>query len=336
MFHPRPQRPGWLPRILKFIRNVTCGVSAVLFGLWLYLAQPTLRTNPPVEIPVDLERMSTVVRTLSVDFHPRDFRHVANLEKAATEIEAHFLKAGGRVSNQAFTVAGIPFRNVICRFGPETGPLTIIGAHYDSHKDTPGADDNASGVAGLIELAYLFGKQTPDRAIELVAFTLEEPPFFATTQMGSYVHAQSLAVTNTAVEGMIALEMIGYFSDEFGSQKYPSPLFHILYPNTGDFIAVIGRHDQRPYIAKIKAGMKGVSDLLVFSVSAPEIIPGIDFSDHRNYWAFGIPAVMVTNTAFYRNLEYHKPGDTWERLDYPKMANVIRAVYHAVTLGEDL
>ncbi len=275
--------------------------------------------------------MTNVVRTLSVDYHPRNFRNVANLNRTADDIETHFLRAGGRVTEQEFAVAGTLFRNVIARFGPETGPVTIIGAHYDSHEDTPGADDNASGVAGLIELAYLFGRQTPDRAIELVAFTLEEPPFFGTTHMGSYVHAQSLAESDTIVEGMIALEMIGYFSDEFGSQKYPIPLFKLIYPSTGNFIAVVGKHDQRSYISRIKAGMKGVTDLPVFSIAAPRSIPGIDFSDHRNYWDLGMNAVMITNTAFYRNLEYHTIRDTWNRLDYPRMADVVRAVYHAVS-----
>ncbi|MGB0744059.1 MAG: peptidase M28, partial [Opitutales bacterium] len=146
--------------------------------------------------------------------------------------------------------------------------------------------------------------------------------------MGSYIHAQSLAEESVEVIGMIALEMIGYFSDEFGSQSYPTPLFHIIYPNTGNFIAVIGNLDQRSFTKAVKLGMKGSSGLRVFSVNAPEQIPGIDFSDHRNYWAFGFDAVMVTDTAFYRNTAYHKAEDTWDRLDYARMADVVRGVYH--------
>lgn len=297
-------------RLLKFIRNVSLGVAFVVFCLWLYFAQPTFRTNAPVGIPIDEVRLQTVVRTLSVEFHPRDHRHIENLDGAARYIEEHFAASGGRVSVQAFQVAGTGYRNVRCLFGSESGPRTVIGAHYDSHSGTPGADDNASGVAGLIELAYLLGAKAPGGNFELVAYTLEEPPYFASTRMGSYVHAESLAQAQIEVSGMIALEMIGYFSEDFGSQKYPAPLFYLIYPNTGNFIEVVGRHDQRDYIAKTKVGMKGVTDLRVFSIAAPEFIPGIDFSDHRNYWAFGMDAVMVTNTAFYRNFEYHRPGDT--------------------------
>lgn len=204
----------------------------------------------------------------------------------------------------------------------------MIGAHYDSHSQTPGADDNASGVAGLIELAYLFGTTTPKNCVELVAYPLEEPPFFATKKMGSYIHAESLSRDNIKVIGMIALEMIGYFSDEFGSQSYPSKVLHLIYPSTGNFIAVAGNLDQRNFIAKVKSGMKGVTGLKVRSISAPRELPGIDFSDHRNYWAFNYDAIMVTDTAFYRNKAYHTADDTWDRLDYAKLADVVRAVYH--------
>ncbi|MDP4694360.1 MAG: hypothetical protein NWS00_07405, partial [Opitutales bacterium] len=127
--------------------------------------------------------------------------------------------------------------------------------------------------------------------------------------------------------GVIVLEMIGYYDDTSGSQEYPALLFKLLYPNTGDFIAVIGKLDQRPYIADIKAGMNGAAEIDVYSIAAPTQVPGIDFSDHRNYWEFGYDAVMISDTAFYRNKEYHKAGDTWDRLDYKKMGEVVKAVY---------
>lgn len=316
--------------LLKLFRNVILGLCIILTGIWIVLSQPTFRSNSKTSLPVDVNRMENVVKKLSIDFFPRSFSNLENLDATADFIEAHFKKAGGRIEIQEFTVNQSSYRNIRCFFGPTNGERTIIGAHYDSHNQTPGADDNASGVAGLIELAYAFGSQPPDAGIELVAYTLEEPPFFASKQMGSYIHAQSIASEKDSIRGMIALEMIGYFSDEFGSQDYPVRLLNIIYPNTGNFIAVIGDFERRNYIAQIKVGMKGTSDLRVYSIAAPTQLPGIDFSDHRNYWQFGIDAVMVTDTAFYRNHAYHTDDDTWDRLDYERMGDVVRGVYSAV------
>lgn len=319
-----------LKKLLKFIRNVTLAVSIVIGGVWFYLAQPSLLSSNTVDATVDIDRLRASVKTLSIDFHPRTFRNSKNLERTAAFIEDHFKNAGGRLKNQTFSVSGTEFRNVSAFFGPETGPRIIIGAHYDSHGATPGADDNASGVAGLIELGYLLQQHPPSTRVELVAYPLEEPPFFATKKMGSYFHAQSVSKSGESVLGVIVLEMIGYFSDEFGSQDYPALLFKLIYPNTGNFIAVIGKLDQRSYISKVKKQMKGTGEVDVYSIAAPTNIPGIDFSDHRNYWEFGYDAVMITDTAFYRNQEYHKTGDTWDRLNYEKMAEVVKAVFSAI------
>ena len=308
-----------LKKILKFLRNVSIGVGLVIFGVWLYLAQPTFSSNTPTEVPIDTVRLQTVVKKLSIDFHPRSFRNTQNLNATADYIEAHFREAGGQVEIQEFSVSGTTFKNVRCFFGSKDAPRTIIGAHYDSHSQTPGADDNASGVAGLIELAYLFGQNPPEHTIELVAYTLEEPPFFASKKMGSYIHAESISKEGVTLSGVIALEMIGYFTDDFDSQDYPALLFKLIYPNTGNFIAVVGKLDQRSFISSTKIGMKGATDLPVYSIAAPTQVPGIDFSDHRNYWEFGYDAVMITDTAFYRNQEYHKSDDTWDRLNYDKI-----------------
>ncbi|NBB78068.1 MAG: M28 family peptidase [Verrucomicrobia bacterium] len=321
---------GIFKGLLTFTRNVTIGLTVILCVIWIVLAQPTFRANSTIDLEVDTDRLQTVVKKLSVDFHPRRFSNLGNLDATADFIESHFKQAGGQVEIQEFTVNQSAYRNVRCFFGPTESERTIIGAHYDSHNQTPGADDNASGVAGLIELAYIFGNQPPTTRIELVAYTLEEPPFFGSKQMGSYIHAESIADEKESIRGMIALEMIGYFSDEFGSQEYPAHLFNLIYPSTGDFIAVVGDFKRRDYIAQIKVGMKGSTDLRVYSIAAPAQIPGIDFSDHRNYWEFDMDAVMVTDTAFYRNHNYHTADDTWDRLDYERMADVVRAVYSAV------
>jgi len=270
------------------------------------------------------------VSALSQTFHPRDYLHEAILTKCADYITRHFAKAGAAVESQVFEVGGRQYRNVIGRFGVGKGSKVVVGAHYDSCGDTPGADDNASGIAALIELAYLTGRDAPRREVELVAYVLEEPPFFRTPQMGSAIHAKSIAAEKTNIAGVIVLEMVGYFRDERGSQSYPSGLFRALYPSEGNFIAVAGRWDQGDWIEAVKVGMKGTTALPVYSIRAPAALPGIDFSDHINYWPYGIKAVMVTDTGFYRNTAYHGHYDTLERLDYGRMAKVVVAVFEAI------
>ncbi len=316
-------------QILRAIRRILLTVGLVLGGIWIYIAQPGFAHSKAATRTLDTDRMQETVRKLSVEWAPRSCQRAENLTATADYIATHFVEAGGRVSEQPFTVSNKPYKNICATFGPSGGPRLIVGAHYDAHSHTPGADDNASGIAGLIELAYLLGTSELPGQIELVAYTLEEPPYFATQHMGSYHHAEQTYQSGTPVAGVIVLEMIGYFNDDFGSQDYPARLFKLLYPNTGNFISVIGKTDQRPFTREVKIGMKGASDLSVRSVNVPAEIPGVDFSDHRNYWPFGYNAVMITDTAFYRNKAYHKENDTWDRLDYTRMGQVVLGVYSA-------
>lgn len=294
------------------------------------IAQPTLRRNQPSTVSVSTEQLRAHVVMLSETCHPRDWTHVANLNMCADYIAEHFRKAGAAVHTQPVVVHDHAYRNVIALFGVGRGGKLVVGAHYDSCGNTPGADDNASGVAALIELGYLLGKNALDREIELVAYVLEEPPFFQTPFMGSAVHAASIATEKDKVVGVIVLEMVGYFSDRRGSQSYPLFALKLVYPSRGNFIAVVGRWDQGEWVKRVKVGMKGTTDLPVYSIRAPTIVPGLDFSDHRNYWPFGINALMVTDTAFYRNTAYHEKYDTADRLDYERMAKVVIAVFETV------
>lgn len=234
------------------------------------------------------------------------------------------------MTRQSYEVHGALFTNVVARFGPEQGERVIVGAHYDACDGLPGADDNASGVAGLLALARMYQEHPPKLPVELVAFTLEEPPHFRLPTMGSVVHARSLAKEGAKVRAMICLETIGTFEDRPGSQTYPIPGLGGVYPDRGDFIAVVGDATSPLLVRKVKAAMASASPLPVWSINAPAAIPGIDFSDHRSYWAEGFPAVMVTDSAFYRNPRYHTARDTPDRLDYPRMAQVIQGVRVAV------
>lgn len=267
---------------------------------------------------------------LSKTFHSRDWQNPANLDRCADYIAGHFERAGAKVEFQDFTVMEKRYRNVIGRFGVGKAGKIIIGAHYDSCSDTPGADDNASGVAGLLELARMIGANPPDEEVELVAYTLEEPPFFGGPEMGSVIHAKSVAGEKERITGVIVLEMIGYFSDEPGSQIYPLPILKLFYPNRCDFITVVSRWDQGGWIKDLKRAMKGRTALPVYSFRGPESLPGVDFSDHRNYWPHGIPSAMITDTAFFRNTAYHTADDTAGRLDYDRMGMVVVAVYEAI------
>jgi Zn-dependent M28 family amino/carboxypeptidase len=218
----------------------------------------------------------------------------------------------------------------------EVGARIVVGAHYDTAGPHPGADDNASGVAGLLELARLLDGADLARPVELVGYPLEEPPYFSTSKMGSAVHARSLREQGVAVRAMLSLEMIGYFTDEPNSQALPLSLLRPFYPSEGNFIAVVGRWGwgQRRLVRTVRDGMQDATPLPVHSINAPRLVPGVAFSDHRNYWQAGYDAVMITDTAFYRNPHYHAPSDTPETLDYGRMAQVVDGVRGAIaTLG---
>lgn len=311
---------------MRSLLRILMGVGVVLLVLWLVIAQPRWPTHEPVSFSVPTEQLEQHVRRLSVSFHPRNWRHSANLDRCADYVRGELAAAGAVVRDQPYEVHGMLFRNVIGRFGPEQGELLVIGAHYDAFETTPGADDNASGVAALLEVARLLGTHPPSQPVELVAFTLEEPPFFRTENMGSARYAAELKASNRPVAGVLILEMVGYFTDAPFSQDYPSPLLWLMYPSRGNFLAVVGRHDQGRWIREVKRGMAGATPLAIHSIRAPTALPGIDFSDHLNFWAQGYPAVMLTDTAFYRNKAYHTAHDTPERLDYDRMAEVTAAV----------
>lgn len=328
-------------------RLVLWGLFAGLFAAAVAtLVQPGVTPLPSQPPAVDVARLQADVKHLSVDLFPRSYDQFDTIERAAQFIHDEFARTGGAVSEQQVPVPGAMYRNIVVRFGPEQGPLLVIGAHYDSHADvqlaahntdgispythTPGADDNASGTAGLLELARLLGRNPPRRPVELVAYVLEEPPFFRTEHMGSAWHARALKAAGREVELMLSLEMIGYFSDLPGSQHYPAPGMASLYSDRADFILVAGRYGDFGLSRRVKAAMAGAGDLPVYSINAPPLLQGIDFSDHLNYWREDYPALMITDTAFMRNPHYHRDSDTFEKLDYARMGKVVQAVY-AVT-----
>ena len=268
---------------------------------------------------------------------------MGGLLKTAQYIESELSSMGLTPERQAFEVNGLTYFNVVVRFKgaavmtacnpSQASHLFVVGAHYDAFEGLPAADDNASGVAGLIELARMLknkAEQPLAHPIELVFYTLEEPPYFRTKHMGSAVHAASLKQKGERVRLMISLEMIGYFSDVPNSQSYPIKAMGLGYPTVGNFIAVIGRFDEIPAIRTLKASMQAATTLPIYSMNAPTWVPGIDFSDHMSYWNEGFIGLMITDTSFYRNKAYHTAEDTYDRLDYGRMAEVVKATYSAL------
>jgi Zn-dependent M28 family amino/carboxypeptidase len=263
----------------------------------------------------------------------RSTSHPEYLDSAALYLEEQLSNYPLEVQRQEYEMPFGRVRNLIASFGPENGPRIIVGAHYDVAGEQPGADDNASGVAGLLELARLLSEHPGrlSKRIDLVAYTLEEPPYFGTEQMGSYIHAKSLNDQKAEIELMISLEMIGCFSDEPGSQAYPIGLMKLFYPTKGNFIAVVSNLRSGRAAGRFAGMMKKKCNIPIKRLAAPTFVTGVDFSDHRNYWHFGYKAIMITDTAFLRNKNYHEKTDTPETLDYVKMAEVVNGVYFAIT-----
>ncbi len=286
------------------------------------------------QVEVDPQRIKADVLALCSTTKPRNAKNIASLNEAASYIAGEWLKLGLKVDTQAYLVEGKEYKNLFCSFGPQDAERIIVGAHYDVCENQAGADDNASGTAGVLELARLFQKHQPELKyrIDLVAYTLEEPPYFRTEFMGSAVHAKYLHDNKIPVKAMVCLEMIGYFSDEKGSQDYPIGLLKLFYPNRGNYISVVSKmgSGNGKLTRKVKKGIKKGAEIDVTSVNAPAKMQGIDFSDHLNYWKYDYEAVMVTNTAFYRNKNYHKPTDLPNTLDYIRMAEVIKGVYNSI------
>lgn len=273
----------------------------------------------------DTVRIEKDLRTITKTQLSRNYLNTETLNEVAEYIFSELSKTCDTVFYQTYTAKGREYKNVIGRKG--TGKKLIIGAHYDVCGDQQGADDNASGVVGLLELSRLGQNDTLPFQIEYVAYTLEEPPFFRTEKMGSHVHAKSLLNEESDIMGMICLEMIGYFNDAKGSQKYPLGLLRLFYGNKGDYITVVQKFNNGSFGRKVKKGMKQAGLIRTKSFKGPKKLPGIDFSDHQNYWKYDISAVMITNTAFYRNFHYHQTTDTMETLDLKRMGLVIDEVY---------
>lgn len=261
---------------------------------------------------------------------PRNYENVDQLLDVAYYIYNEFALHADTVFFQPYWIGERTYTNVIASFGTANDERIVVGAHYDVCGEQEGADDNASGVTGLLELARLLKGKELNQRIDLVAYTLEEPPFFRTGWMGSNIHAQSLVDDSVNVKGMVCLEMIGYFADEKRTQTYPLGFLKLFYGSRGNYITLVNKFGPGKFARSFTKRFKKGSAVRTRQFKGPKSLQGIDFSDHLNYWSRGFSAVMVTDTAFYRNREYHEKGDTMERLDLARMALVIDAVLNSL------
>lgn len=273
-----------------------------------------------------------VVTMLATEIGTRTFRDLDRMTRTADYISEQFTSFGCQVARQPFLFNGNSYHNVIAELPGRSSPETIliVGAHYDSVYTTPGADDNASGVAGLLSLARALSGRLLEKTVRFVAFALEEWPVYRSRNMASYHYAQSLHEKNERVVGMICLEMIGFFCDRQGSQRYPFPFMKFLFPKKGNYIAMVGNRRSKRFTRSIAGGFKRATDLPLITLNAPAIMIGIDFSDHWSFSKFGYDALMVTDTAFYRNPHYHQPSDVPETLDFERMNEVVRGLAGAI------
>ena len=257
-----------------------------------------------------------------------NFLKVAELEAAARYIETALAGSGLTVATQHFLSGPAEVRNieVEVKGGARASEIVIVGAHYDSVLGAPGANDNGSGVAAVIELARLFAAEKPARTLRLVAFVNEEPPFYHSDAMGSRHYARRSKERGENILAMLSLETIGYYSDLPGSQRYPFPP-GLFYPSTGNFIAFVSNLTSRALLHETLASFRRHAGIPSEGVAAPAIIPGVDWSDHWSFWREGWAALMVTDTAPYRYPHYHSAQDTPEKVDYERLARVVTGLH---------
>ncbi|MDX1513543.1 MAG: M28 family peptidase [Gammaproteobacteria bacterium] len=269
-------------------------------------------------------RLETHVRALAGDIGERNLFRYEALLRAAGYIEETFESAGFEPRAQPFEVRGKTVRNIeveIAGTEPASG-IVVIGAHYDSVDGSPGANDNATGVGAVLELARLMRHRTPRRSVRFVTFVNEEPPFFYSDAMGSVRYADRSAKRGENIVAMLSLETIGYYDDRPGSQHYPVPL-SLFYGDRGNFIGFVGNLKSRALVRRAVASFRDNARFPSEGLAAPGWLTGVGWSDHWSFWQVGYPAIMVTDTALFRYGEYHTAADRPRVVDFERYARVV-------------
>jgi hypothetical protein len=313
-----------------------------IFCLWAYKAMIDVRPNvqrPEVtkgDGPVidDLERrLHRHVVILADDIGPRDIYIPDNLKAARDYVQGFWKRHGYEVTIQSFKVQNVVCENLVAEIQGRSRPdeIMVVGAHYDTVSWSPGANDNGSAVAVLLELSRLFKSDSVERTLRFIAFTNEEPPFFKTSSMGSLVYAKACRSKKENIIGMVCLETMGYYREERKTQKYPVPL-SFFYPDTGNFLAIVGNLASKPLVQSFARRFMQESDFPVECAAITGLIPlsGVDWSDHWSFWQCGYQAIMLTDTAPFRYPHYHSSEDTPDKLNYRSLARVTCGVSRAL------
>jgi Peptidase family M28 len=333
----------FLQRLLHFCRPVgvllLCLLVPVGAALYYMTAMPGTSYRAALQ-PLNTEEKDLAARLQrhieAIAGSEHNVAQYQKLEQAAHYIETVLSSYGYSVRRQEFDSMAGKVRNlqvILSNGKPGNGkrPAIVVGAHYDSAPGAPGANDNGSGTAAILELARLLKDATiaDGRELQLVLFVNEEPPYFKTSQMGSWVHASDLNTRGQPVLAMLSLETLGFYSDEKGSQNYPPPL-NLLYPDKGNFVGFIGTLDARALIRRATGSFRAHAAFPSEGIAAPGLISGVDWSDHWSYAQYGYPALMVTDTAPYRYPHYHTSDDTPDKVDYAKLARVVKGLEQVV------
>ena len=312
---------------LVAVAAAAAGIAALC---WYMVAMPGRSWSGPVPQLDDEDRR--VAARLRADVQAIAAREhnvwtLGELEAAARYIEHQLESAGHAVRREKFRSDIAPVRNLIAEIegAARRDEIVLVGAHYDSVRGAPGANDNGSGVAAVLALARSFRDWKPARTWRLVLFVNEEPPFFKTGQMGSRVHAERARAAGERIVAMYSLETIGYYSDSPGSQRYPLP-FGWFYPDRGNFLAFVANLASRALVRQTIAAFRAEVQFPSEGVAAPGWIPGVDWSDQWSFWREGYPALLVTDTAPYRYPHYHTAEDTPDKVDYERLARVVRGL----------
>lgn len=272
---------------------------------------------------MNVDTLRRHVEVLAGEIGERNVRRPRALAAAEDYIAREWSSQGYEVATQRYVAAGVDCANVEVVIPGESAPEQIIavGAHYDTVEGSPGADDNASAVSALLEISRVLAHARPARTLKLAAFVNEEPPFFFWGSMGSGVYARAARQRGDDIRAMFSLEMLGCYSDVPGSQSYP-PLLKYFYPSRGDFIAFVSNLRSRRVLKAAVAAFQASSRFPCESAALPSWIPGVGWSDQLSFWRAGYPGIMITDTAFHRNPDYHCPTDTPDKLDYRRLAQV--------------
>jgi len=286
---------------------------------------------------ISVENLKRHVHALAVDIGERNTFKPQALHRAEEYIAQVWQAQGYDVVRQEYPLKGNRWANLeITRAGRgKEAPFLLIGAHYDSVVGSPGANDNGTGVAALLEISRAFAAVEPQTSVRFVAFVNEEPPYFQTPFMGSRIYAQRARDQGDKILVMASLETIGYYSDAPASQKFPFPsaLFRLLYPDRGNFIVFASNLASRAVTQEAHSLFRARSNFPVEIISTFEMVPGIDWSDHASFWRAGYLAFMVTDTAPYRYPYYHTAGDTPEKVNYEALGRVaegLRATFQGL------